>query len=190
MSGAGAGPAARARILDGAARCVVERGAAEASMSAIAAAAGTSKALLHYHYADRAALLAELVTVLTARVTARERAALDGSAGSASVDALWAWLADELARGEVRVLLELGLLRDDAVRAASSSAAERRHAAATHTVEQLFGRLGLTPRLPAPLLGRASLAFVDGLAAASVAAAGDPRVSFDVFWLALLGLAE
>ncbi len=192
MSRAGASAATRIRIIDGAARCIAERGTAEASLSAIAGASGVSKALLHYHYADRATLLAEVVTTLTERVTERERVAtdMDVASGSASVDALWAWLRDELARGEVRAILELGLLRDRAVREASTMAAARRHAAATQTVQQLFERLGLEPTLPASLLGQASLAFVDGLAAASIGAPADPRVSFDVFWFALLGLAE
>jgi hypothetical protein len=130
------------------------------------------------------------VGTLTGRVIGRERAAMDAASGSASVDALWAWLSDELARGEVRAILELGLLREDAVRQASAVAATRRHAAATRTAAQLFERLGLAPRLPAPLLGRASMAFVNGLAVASPGSMDDPRVSFDVFWLALLGLAK
>jgi len=39
------------------------------------------------------------------------------------------------------------------------------------------------------LLGRASIAFMDGLAIAD-ASAGQRRASFDLFWLALLSIAE
>jgi NhaP-type Na+/H+ or K+/H+ antiporter len=42
--------------------------------------------------------------------------------------------------------------------------------------------------VPAELLGEASVAFVDGLALGAVVSATDPRVAFDVFWLAMLGL--
>jgi AcrR family transcriptional regulator len=160
-------------------------------MAAIAAEGRVSKGLLHYHYADRARLLAEVVTELADRVIARERAAMQSSTGSGTVDALWAWLEGELARGELRALLELALLREAEVRTASAAAAGRRRQAATQTVEVLFERLGLTPRVPAALLAAASTAFVDGLAAESGGdSAADSRVSFDVFWLALLGLVE
>jgi AcrR family transcriptional regulator len=188
--------ATRARIVDASIRCIVRDGVDRASMAAIAAAAGVSKGLLHYHYADRAQLLGGVVAALAARIAGRERAAIDAAEGSDSVDALWRWLEGELARGELRALLELGFTREPAVRVAADAAALHRHAASTHTVEQLFERLGLVPRLPAALLGAATVAFTDGLAAGNAGAhAGpvvndDPRVSFDVFWLALLGLAE
>ena len=42
-------------------RCIAREGVAGASMAAIALEAGVSKALLHYHYHDRATLLAEIV---------------------------------------------------------------------------------------------------------------------------------
>jgi AcrR family transcriptional regulator len=158
-------------------------------MSAIAGEAGVSKALLHYHYADRARLMAEVLTQLGRRIVARERAALDAASGSGVVDALWAWLAEELARGELRALLELAMQREDGTRAAADAVALSRGRAATRTVEQLFAGLGLTPRMPAALLAGASTAFVDGLAIGPMSGR-DPRVSFDLFWLAVLSLAE
>jgi AcrR family transcriptional regulator len=157
-------------------------------MAAIAAAAGVSKALLHYHYADRARLLAEVVGQIAQRLVSRERAAMDTASGSRAVDALWGWLEGELERGELRALLELGMLREPEVRSACGQAAQSRHRAATRTVEQLFTGLGLTPRMPATILAGASTAFIDGLAIE--AGQRDPRVSFDVVWLALLSLAE
>jgi AcrR family transcriptional regulator len=185
-----AGAAARARIVDAAVRCIVHGGLTNASMAAIAATGGVSKALLHYHYADRAHLLAEAATELGRRVVARERAAIDVARGSAAVDAHWEWLAGELDRGELRALLELALQREVDVRAAGEAATLARTRAATQTVTQLFGALGLTPRMPAALLAGAVLAFIDGLAIGPAAPARDSRVSFDLFWLALLGLAE
>lgn len=185
-----AGEAARRRIIDAAIRCIARDGAAEASMSAIAAEGGVSKALLHYHYADRARLLAEAVTQLAARLEARELDATAAADGRSPVDALWGWVEDELALGELRALLELAMLRDPEVQAASDAAMARRHRAATRTVGELFRRLGLTPRVPAALLGGASIAFLDGLALDRASPLDQRRVSFDVFWLALLSLAE
>jgi AcrR family transcriptional regulator len=185
-----AGAMARTRIVDAAVRCLVRGGVAGASMAAIATEAGVSKALLHYHYADRARLMAEVATQIGRRIVGRERGAMDGAQGSGAVDALWHWLEGELAQGELRALLELALQYEPEIRAATNAAARAREHAAAETVERLFTGLGLTPRMPAPLLGGASIAFIDGLAIGASAPARDPRVSFDLFWLALLSLAE
>lgn len=159
-------------------------------MAAIAAEGGVSKALLHYHYDDRERLLAEVVTQLGRRIIGRERAAMHAATGSGAVDALWEWLAGELSRGELRALLELATQHEPGVRSAADAVALGRGRAATQTVEQLFADLGLTPRMPAALLGDASMAFIDGLAISAPSPGRDPRVSFDLFWLALLSLAE
>ena len=183
-----AGDAARERIRNGATRAVIEHGAG-ASMAEIAAACGVSKALLHYHYADRAHLLADVVERSAARLVARERAALGTAAAGTAVDALWRWTSAELQRGELRALLDLGALREPAVRAACDRAADLRRASAATTAGLAFAQLGLTPRVPAELLAGASVAFLDGLAL-DAGGARDPRVAFDVFWLALLSLGE
>jgi AcrR family transcriptional regulator len=184
----GTGNAARERIRDGALQAVVAHGAG-VSMADIAAACGVSKALLHYHHADRAHLLADVVDSLATRLVARERAAIAAAAPGTGVDATWRWVAGELQRGELRALLELAMLREPAVRAASARAAVARRARGASTTAHLFAELGLTPRLPAALLGDASVAFVDGLAL-DAGSERDPRVSFDIFWLALLSLVE
>jgi AcrR family transcriptional regulator len=189
--------AARARIFEGAVQCVV-RGGASASMAEIAAAAGVSKALLHYHYSDRAHLLADVVTRLAQRIMARERAAMGGAAEGPStlpvapgnpVDALWSWVDAELRSGELRALLELATVRDVPVRQAWEEVANDRRRSAARTAELVFERLGLTPRMPTTLLGDASVAFLDGLAL-DRGSARDSRVGFDLFWLALLSLGD
>ena len=179
---------ARDRIRNGATRAVVQHGPG-ASMAEIAAACGVSKALLHYHYADRAHLLADVVDRCATRLVARERAAMGTAAAGTAVDALWRWTSAELQRGELRALLELGVLRESAVRTACERAAAARRAAATGTVTGVFAKLGLTPRVPPELLADASIAFMDGLAVDGNGAR-DPRVAFDVFWLALLSLGD
>ena len=185
----GAGSLARVRIADAAVRCLVRDGVTATSMASIALEGGVSKALLHYHYASRASLLADVLAMLGRRIVARERAAMDTARGSGAVDALWGWLDGELSRGELRALLELAMQHEEEIRAAAADAGTARLHAAAQTVERLFAGLGLTPRMPAPLLGQASIAFMDGLAIAD-ASAGQPRASFDLFWLALLSIAE
>jgi len=182
---------ARARIVRAGARCITREGVTGASMAAIAEEAGVSKALLHYHYHDRATLLAEIAERIGIEVVARERAAVDESGGTGGLDALWRWLEDELRRGELAALATLSLTRLSKVRNATRAAATERRRSATTTIEHLFTELDLTPRIPAALLAEAAVAFVDGLALdVANGAPRDPRVSYDIFWLALLGLTE
>ena len=183
-----AGAATRAHILEAAIRCLVDEGLAGASMSAIASKGEVSKALLHYHFADRNHLLTEVLEELATRTIARERMALSHIEGSRAIDALWVWLDGELARGELRALLELGMSREASLRAVTEQVLLRRHRAATRTVERIFEILELKPRVGTAHLGAANMTFIDGLVLGGPGRSGDVRSSFDVFWLALLGL--
>ena len=179
------------RILNSALVCIARDGAAAVALSDVAAEAGVSKALIHYHFHDRETLLTRLVDEVVEKVVAGERAALDDTPPALAIDALWGWLEDELARGDIRVLIELSLLPEPAIRAAARRAAALRRSTAAETVDRLFALLGLTPRVPAALLAEPVVAFVDGLAIdASLETGRQPRVSFDAFWLAMLSLAE
>jgi len=183
--------AAAGRILEATSACIVQKGAADVSLQDVAEAAGVSKALIHYHFHDKGELLARLVEWLRAGLVARQATALTDVSGSAALDALWQWLSDELDRGDLRALLDLSLVQGDAVQlAVRATATARREAAATVTV-QLCSALGLRPRVPAALIADAFVAFVDGLALDRVIAPErNTRVSFDVFWLAMLGLTD
>jgi AcrR family transcriptional regulator len=182
---------ARSRIIDAGARCIARDGVTGASMAAIALEAGVSKALLHYHYHDRATLLAGITEQVGARLIDRERAAIDRVEETSGLDALWSWLDAELRQGDLACLGALTLVDEGAVRQAFHAVADGRRRVATRTVERLFGQLGLSPRVPAALLAEASVAFIDGLALdVASGSSRNPRVSFDIFWLGLLGLTE
>lgn len=182
---------ARVRIVDAGVRCIAHAGMAGASMAAIAVEAGVSKALLHYHYHDRSRLLAEIAERIGMQTVERERAAIDESGSMGGLDAQWQWLEGELRRGELAALAELALAREAPVRRATRAAASTRRQSAARTIERLFAELDLTPRVPAPLMADAAVAFIDGLALdVANGSAREPRVSYDIFWLALLGLTE
>ena len=177
--------------MDAGVRCIAREGVAAASMAAIAMEAGVSKALLHYHYHDRSRLLAEIVEQIGMRTIERERVAVDENGTMGGLDALWQWLEEELRRGELTALAELALAREAPVRRATRVAATERRRSAARTIERLFAELDLTPRVPAPLMADAAVAFIDGLALdVANGSAREPRVSYDIFWLALLGLTE
>jgi AcrR family transcriptional regulator len=169
----------------------VQKGAADVSLQDVAEAAGVSKALIHYHFHDKGELLARLVEWLHAGLIARQSTALSGVSAPAALDALWQWLSDELDRGDLRALLDLSLVQGDAVQAAVRVTASARRDTAASVIGELFDALGLRPRVPAPLISDAFVAFMDGLALDRVVEpTRNARISFDVFWLAMLGLAE
>ena len=190
------------RILDAATRRIAAAGAATLSVHDVAVDAGVSKALVHYHFRDKDTLLARLVDHLTAGLVAREREALAAYAGRhdpLAVDALWHWVEGELQRGEMRVLLELDAYRGEAVRGAVRRAAALRREVAAETITRLLAILELHPRVAPELLANVVVSFLDGLAIETALAAPSPgqegeasapRVAFDVFWLAMLSLAE
>jgi AcrR family transcriptional regulator len=169
------------RILHATAHRVASGGAAALALSEIARDAGVSKGLIHYHFVDKETLLARLIDHLASAMVARERAALrqfEHEHNPLAVDALWGWLEGELERGSINVLLELDAYRGQ------------------ETIERLFTILELRPRIEPSLLAAVHVAFIDGLAIRKGLASGDdrsptsPRVAFDVFWLAMLSLAE
>jgi AcrR family transcriptional regulator len=168
-------------------------------LSEIARDARVSKALIHYHFVDKETLLVRLIDHLARGIVAREREALrrfEHEHNPLAVDALWAWLEGELERGSINVLLELDAYRGPAVQAAARAAAAARETAAQETIQRLFSILELRPRIEPALLAAVHVAFVDGLAIRKGLASGEervstpPRVAFDVFWLAMLSLAE
>ena len=179
------------RILAAAAECVGQLGAAQVSLQTVADSAGVSKALIHYHFRDRDELLARLVDWVTVELVHGEELALADADAATALDALWRWLEGELTSGRLRALGELAGERGEAVRDAVRRSREARRAQATLTIERLFAALALTPRLPAPLVGDVTVAFLDGLAGEmAVEPEGNHRLRFDVFWLSVLSLAE
>lgn len=179
------------RILSAAARCLVASGAGSLSMQDVAAAAGVSKGLIHYHYHDKDTLLARVVDWMTLELAEREAESLAGATSHTALDQLWGWLEAELERGYPRALIELAHHPGEHVQASIQQSARTRRDAAVKTVEVLFRALGLRPRLPAPLVADVVVAFVDGLAVQRVRSPDvPPRLVFDVFWLSVLSLAE
>ena len=179
------------RILHATARLLAERGVARFNLQEVAEAATVSKGLIHYHYHDRDTLLTRLVEALAADLARRQQAAIAAATPETAVDDLWTWFHGELRRGHLRVLQELAQEPGALVRGAVNAAAAQRRTTTAATLERLFDLLGLHPRVPPSLLADVVVAFEDGLVLASVVQPEqDPRVPFDVFWLAVLGMAE
>ena len=181
----------RDRILEATLRRAVRDGSGALSLQGIADEAEVSKALLLYHFRDKDDILATLITWVSGRVVAREAHALEGSTPATVLEAMWKWLHHEIEEGELRVLVELAGERGPRTRQANSTSAEQRHRAAEQTMTQVFQLQRLSPRVPIPMLAAAELAVREGL---TLSAAREPgrtvRAAFDMFWLALLRLAQ
>jgi AcrR family transcriptional regulator len=181
-------PGAPRRILD-AARAVIAR-SGTLSIGDVAAQAGVSKALIHYHFRDRDSLLAALARAVGDDVILRETRLLD-AAGSRSIDAYWRWAEHEITAGDVRVLASLASMESDAVREQVRHVAARRRALATQHIGDVFEELSLRPRVPPALLAETLTMVIDGMASqAALEAEREQRSIFDALWLAFLSLAE
>lgn len=182
---------ARSRILAATASRLLNVGAFKLNMQDVAAEAGVSKGLIHYHFDSKDTLLAQTVEWMTVEISAREAEALAGATAQTAIEMLWRWMADELSVGHIRILTELSHYPSPVVQGSLQAAAQIRRDAAGRTVDDLFSALQLRPRVPAELLASVFTAFVNGLAVDwPFVADAERRVAFDVFWLAMLSLAE
>lgn len=160
-------------------------------MQDVASEAGVSKGLIHYHFDSKDTLLARTVEWLSEQVESRERSALSGATPQAAIEMLWRWQLAELNTGHVRILTDLAHYPSAEVEATFRASAARRRETSMRTVTTLFSSLQLSPRVPAALLGEVVMAFNTGMAVDwSFSSDAERRVAFDVFWLAILSLAE
>lgn len=186
----GANQPATRRILDATRELVARGGAAEVSMGQVAQVAEVSKALVHYHFRDKESLLHALVDDVGTHIVRRAEAFMIAAEENV-LDRYWSWFADELARGDVRILLALAEYDSARVRAAARRIAQQRRDVTGVQVTHIFARLGLAARVPPALMADTVLAFIDGMhATATLYADRDARPAFDILWLSLLTLAE
>ena len=182
---------ARSRILGATATRLLDVGAFRLNMQDVADEAGVSKGLIHYHFDNKDVLLARAVEWISMEIGTRQSGALDGATAQSAIEMLWRWMSSELALGHVRVLAELGFYPSATVQGSIQAASRIRRAASERTVDDLFAALQLRPRVPSELMASVLTAFMNGLAIEwAVVADAERRVAFDVFWLAMLSLAE
>ena len=160
-------------------------------MGDVAARAGVSKALVHYHFTDKDSLVSALVEEVGRGIVDRERAAVTAGDAGHALDAYWQWLEAELHAGDAQILTALSEYDSERVRTLSRRIAADRRTVAVDHVTHVFESLSLSPRVPAALIAETVVAFIDGLAMTyALDPTRDPRPAFDVLWLALITLSD
>lgn len=183
------GAATVAKLLEAAAAILSDEGAGGISVQRVADAAGTSKGLVHYHFADKDALLTRCAQQLTAEIVAAEAAAFASSTPASALGDLWNVLSGSTYRGRRRALLALATASTLATRAVLADAATERQHAAARTIAGLADLLHFDIPVSRAALALAYLAVIDGLVLDGRGQMGaQQRQAYDAFWLAVLSL--
>lgn len=180
---------AAGRILDAALEALVRQGAGSLAMHEVAERAGVSKGLIHYHFHDKNALLAEIAERLGERITARARRALSGSSTATAIKDLEHWLASELEIGEWRGLLALCEWPADEVQRAAAAALDARRDEVRLVLDRLFALLHIQTKMSLSPLVDLTVATVNGLAVERESGR-DPRHALDALVLAFYRLSD
>ncbi|HYV98789.1 MAG TPA: TetR/AcrR family transcriptional regulator [Gemmatimonadaceae bacterium] len=183
------GAATVARLLDAASTLLCTEGAAAVTIQRVADAAGTSKALVHYHFADKDALLVACAERVTAHLTAAEGSALATSTAETALADLWLGHMSPETCAVRRALLALITDASEATRSALSAAMRRRRLALAGLIGRLEALMSFAPEVHSGTLVAAYTALIDGLTLQRTVDPGDDhRRAFDAFWLAILSL--
>jgi AcrR family transcriptional regulator len=183
-------PDTRARILEEARAILTAHGADALSMSEVAARAAVSKALIHYHFADKRALLLDVMSEAAGRAGRRVAEAAP-SGNDDALERAWKWLDHEARAGDVRVLHELSRNEDARVGEAARASVLEWEAAARGLARAVLDALGVHPRIPSGMCEQLFATYAHGVIARAGAHNGSAeRAGFDTLWLALLTLAE
>lgn len=184
----------RARLLDAAAQAVASRGLAGLTVAAVASVAGTSSALVHYHFDTKRALIVALAERMAKqRVESLATAARRGR-GLATLDLLWDTLVERSASGSERAMAELiaASASDAGIAAALRDSSRIWLDALAQRGPALMRELGSWPPTGAEEFAAAVAAQLDGVAAALLAGrpAAEVRTAYDAFWLILIAAGQ
>lgn len=178
---------ARLEIVAAARGLVAESGWHAASSARVAAVAGVSKALVHYHFRTKGALLVAVAESCQHGIVARTVADSDAASRHANpIDDFSDWLVEELESADLRIALQLTMATDDDVQHAAGVAREAYRSAVMHVVLRTFATLGLTSRISEALVVDVIVTVSEGMAIGG----GASRRMIDALWLGFLTLAD
>lgn len=168
-------------------------GAANLTVASVAKAAGTSSALVHYHFESKIGLL-RVATAKLAAIRLERRTAPLRAAGLNAIDELRLVLEHDAEHGTARAWRDLLLLGtdDDAIRQSADRARADELAMLAQRLPALLSSVGAGAMVEPEQLAAMVMACLDGLTHAL--ATGMPKETFrsayDAFWLVLIGAGQ
>ncbi|MHB1861477.1 MAG: TetR/AcrR family transcriptional regulator [Gemmatimonadaceae bacterium] len=181
----------REGILEATRRQVERGGWGAVSLGRVAAQAGVSKALIHYHFRDKQQLLCAVAVECTRRIEDRGMAVTGAPPSGDPLAAFWNWLQEELKQGDVSALLQLARAEDIQVQERATTGLAECRTLVRALVAQVLGALEARPGIPVPLLADVMATLVEGLAAQhNPRRKHEEQSVVDVLWLSLMALAE
>ena len=178
---------ARSEIVDAARGLIAESGWHSAGSARVAVVARVSKALVHYHFSDKRALLVAVAESCGRRIAERTKLAASAPSRHANpIDDFSDWLDLEMESADLRIALQLAMAPDSEVHRAVVAARGAYRTAAANEVLRVFATLGLTPRVSESIVVGLVVTVSEGLA---IGREGSRRM-IEALWLGLLTLAD
>lgn len=160
--------ASRQQILDAAVKTLAKRGFASTSVSDIAATAGMSKGVVHYHFSSKDDLIARVLEQCSRTMSARVRRAWDLPGAPvekirSALREMWSTRSD--GSPEMRVLVDLMALavHDAKLRKPMSALFLGMRTELVEEFVKSFRELGLKPKVPPHIIPKLVMALLDGL---------------------------
>ena len=177
---------ARAQIVAAARRGLLLGGEGRASSGRIAADVGVSKALVHYHFPDKRALLLEVIAGC-----GRAAAPSEEMGTGDAIQECREWIAGELKSRDLELLLQLARSEDDHVAGAARDALGMFRETVGRRVHRMLHALEMKLTVRADVVADLIATVVLGLAATEPDLRDDDRAQIlDTLWLAMLSLAR
>lgn len=183
-------PQQSGQIVDAARREVARNGLGSATSGRVARTAGVSKALVHYHFTDKVALLTAVGGECKRAIERRGASLGKGRPTENPIDAFGEWFEQEVAAEDLRVAIQLGYSENEEVRSVSAEGLGAFRKVTAAQIERVLDALDVELSLPVEIASRMASSTLEGMVASGFGA-GDVRQStIEALWLSLLSLAK
>lgn len=181
----------RDRIVACAHAALLQGGEGETSSRRVSETARISKALVHYYFADKRALLVGIGVKCRTEIHRRGQSGEKARHGAQALDGYWEWLDVELSARDVEAAIILARSEDEFVRRAGKEGLVAFRQAHTRRVNSTLEALGLAGSRRQGLIADVLHASAIGLASgAEPIEDGTARTVVDTIWLASLRMVE
>ena len=184
---------ARERILECAEALVRQQGADAMSIEAVAAAAGSAKGLVHYHFKTKQGLMSAIAERLTATRTNSWGMAFKAPSAEEAISQTWSLLTEESGDGTVQAwqsLVGFGDRLTDGL--AKKLRGDFNESLGDALTSMLRDELGLTPTIPDAELGHLLEVVIDGMGFQLTSGTEESRLegAYSAAWLSILSLTQ